>query len=94
VLLSKLQEKRGGNPQVQLISVESHRVDPRFIVIIRGGSSTGEDMMTPAKTTDESRVRRTAEKTLEFDSRKEKNIFEKERREFGGYQVSSSKEQP
>jgi hypothetical protein len=47
-------------------------VDPRFIVITRGGISKGQDMMTPTKTIDESRVKRTTEKTPEFDLRKEK----------------------
>jgi hypothetical protein len=53
-LLAKLQERRGGNPQVQLISTEPHRVDPRVIFITRGGASIGEDRMTPRKTTNES----------------------------------------
>jgi predicted ThiF/HesA family dinucleotide-utilizing enzyme len=71
VLLAKIQERRGGNPQVQLIFVEPHRVDPRFIVITRGGAATGEDEMIPAKTIDESGIRRTVEKTPKFDPRKE-----------------------
>jgi predicted ThiF/HesA family dinucleotide-utilizing enzyme len=70
VLLAKLQERRGGNPQVQLISAEPRGVDPRVVVITRGGASTGEDKMSPTKTTDESGVKRTVEKTPEFDSRK------------------------
>jgi hypothetical protein len=38
VLLAKLQERQGlqQNPQVQLIYVEPHGKDPRFIVITRG----------------------------------------------------------
>jgi hypothetical protein len=42
VLLAKLQERRGTqhNLQVQLIYVEPHRVDPRVIVITRGGATT------------------------------------------------------
>jgi hypothetical protein len=47
-------------------------VDPRLIFITRGGIAKEEDMMTPTKTTDESRVKRTTEKTPEFDLRKEK----------------------
>jgi hypothetical protein len=43
VLLAKLQERRGGNQQVQLISAEPHGEDPRVIVITRGGTVTGED---------------------------------------------------
>jgi hypothetical protein len=50
--------------------------------------------VTPAKTTKESRVRRAAEKTQEFDPRKEKQTFEEARREFGEDQFSSSKAQP
>jgi hypothetical protein len=50
-------------------------------------------MIILVKTTDESGVIRTSEETLEFDPRKEKNIFEEERREFGDH-VSSSKSQP
>jgi hypothetical protein len=94
MLLSKLRERRGGNPQVQLISIEPHGVDPRVSFITRGGATTGEDKMFPGKTIDESGVRRTTEKTLEFDPRKEKQIFEAAIREFGGDQVSSSKAQP
>jgi hypothetical protein len=77
-LLSKLQERRGGNKQVLLISAEPRGVDPRVIVITRGGASTGEDRVTPWKTTKESRVIRAAEKTQEFDPRKEKHTFEEE----------------
>jgi hypothetical protein len=69
-------------------------VDPRVSVITRGGTATGEDRMTPTKTTNKSRVKRTTEKTPEFDPRKENEIFEEARRYFGGDQVSSSKTQP
>jgi hypothetical protein len=69
VLLAKLQERRGGNQQVQLISTEPRGEDPRVIVITRGGVVTGEDKVTPEKTTEESRVRRAAEKTQVFDPR-------------------------
>jgi hypothetical protein len=54
-------------------------VDPRVNVITRGGIVIGEDRMTLAKTTDESGVKRTAEKTPELDPRKEKQIFEEAR---------------
>jgi hypothetical protein len=47
VLLAKLHERRGGNQQVQLITVEPHRADPRVVVITRGGTTTGEDGVTP-----------------------------------------------
>jgi hypothetical protein len=93
-LLAKLQERRGGNQQVQLISAEPPRVDLRVVVITRGGAATGEDRVTTGKTTEESRVRRAAEKTQEFDPRKEKQTFEEARKEFGRDQASSSKTQP
>jgi len=75
-----------------LISTEPHGEDPRAIVITRGGASTGEDRVTQEKTTKELGVRGVTEKTQEFDPRKEKKAFEEERREFGGYQAYSSKE--
>jgi predicted ThiF/HesA family dinucleotide-utilizing enzyme len=67
MLLAKLQERRGGNPKVQLISVEPHRVDPRVLIITRGGIATGEDRVTLGKTREESGFRRAVEKTQEFD---------------------------
>jgi hypothetical protein len=69
-------------------------VDPRVTVITRGGTATGEDIVTPGKITEESRFRKDAEKTHEFDPRKEKHIFEEERKEFGRDQLYSSKSQP
>ena len=72
MLLAKCQERQGGNQQVQLISAEPRGVDPRFVVITRGGAATGEDKVTPGKITEESRVRRVVEKTHEFDPKKEK----------------------
>jgi hypothetical protein len=42
MMLAKLHERRGGNQQVQLISVEPHGEDPRVIVITRGGAAIGE----------------------------------------------------
>jgi hypothetical protein len=72
VLLANLQERGGGNYQVQLISTEPRREYPRFIVITRGGIVTGEDRVNPEKITEESRVRRDTEKTQVFDPREEK----------------------
>jgi ribosomal protein L32E len=43
------------------------------------------------KTTNESRVRKAAEKTQEFEPREEKQIFEEARNEFRRDQASSSK---
>jgi hypothetical protein len=94
VLLEKLQERRGGNQQVQLISVEPCGEDPRVVVITRGGVVTGEDRVTPGKTTDGSGIRKVVEKTQLFDPRKEKHTFEEARREFVGEQTSSSRAQP
>jgi hypothetical protein len=47
--------------------------------------------MTQGKTIEESRVRKATEKTQNFDAKKEKKMFEEERREFRGDQGSSSK---
>jgi hypothetical protein len=47
--------------------------------------------MTQGKTTEESGVRKAAEKTQTFDAKKEKQIFEEARKEFRGDQGSSSK---
>jgi hypothetical protein len=90
-LLAKLQEKRGGNQKIQLIKVEPHGEDPIVTVITRGGTIIGEDRMTQGKTTEESRIRKTAEKTQTFDAKKERQMFEEARREFRGDQGSSSK---
>jgi hypothetical protein len=83
VLLTKLHERRGGIPKVQLISEETHGVDPRVVVITRGGIVTEEDRVTPGKTKEESRVRRVVEKTQEFDPKKEKQEFEEARKDIG-----------
>jgi hypothetical protein len=80
VLLAKLQERRGGNQQVQLISAEPHGEDPRVIVITRGGIVTGEDRVTPGKTTEGSGIRRAAEKAQLFDPRRERHTFEEARK--------------
>jgi hypothetical protein len=81
-LLAKVQERRGGNQQFQLISVEPRGEEPRVAFITRGGTVTGEDRVTPGKTTDGSRIRRASEKAPLFDPRKEKHTFEEARREF------------
>jgi hypothetical protein len=93
-LLAKLQERRGGNQQIQLISAEPRGEDPRVIVITRGGVVTGEDRVTPGKTTDGSGIKRDSEKTPLFDPRKEKHVFEEARREFVGGHASSYRAQP
>jgi hypothetical protein len=93
-LLAKLQEQRGGNQQVKLIISELREADPRFVVITRGGVSTREDRVTPGKTTEQSGVRKSMEKTLEFDPKREKKTFEEARKYFGRDQASSSKPQP
>jgi hypothetical protein len=79
-LLAKLQEKRGGNQQIQLIKEEPHGADPRVIVITRGGTVTGQDRVTQGKIIEESGVRKVAEKTQTFDAKKEKQIFEEARK--------------
>jgi hypothetical protein len=73
VLLAKLQERRGGNQQVQLISIEPRGEDPRVIVITRGGAVIGEDRVTPRKTTEGSGIKRDAKKAQLFDPRREKH---------------------
>jgi hypothetical protein len=72
-LLAKLQERRGPqqNPQIQLIKEEPHGVDPRVIVITRGGIVKGEDRVIQGKTIDESGVKKSTEKTQVFDPNKE-----------------------
>jgi hypothetical protein len=93
-LLAKLQEIRGGNQQVNLIIVEPRGADPRVIVITRGGTAIGEDRGTPGKTTKQSRIRKSVEKSQEFDPKREKQTFEEARKEFRRDQASSSKAQP
>jgi hypothetical protein len=94
VLLAKLQERRGRNQRVQLISEEPCGEDPKVVVITRGGVFTREDRVTSGNTTDGSGIRRSLEKTPLFDPRKEKHVFEDIRREFVGEHASSSREQP
>jgi hypothetical protein len=79
-LLNKLQERRGGNQQVQLISAEPRSEDPKVVVITKGGTLTGEDRVTPGKTKDGSGIRRATEKAQLFDPRREKHNFEEARR--------------
>jgi hypothetical protein len=92
-LLAKIQERHGPqkNPQIQLIKEEPNREDPRVSIITRGGAVTGEDRVIQGNTTEESGVRKATEKTQSFDAKKEKQMFEEERREFRGDQGSSSK---
>ena len=73
---------------------EPHVVDPRVTVITRGGTATGEERVTLGKTTEQSRVRKVAEKTQEFDPKREKKTFEEARKEFGRDRASSSMAQP
>jgi hypothetical protein len=54
----------------------------------------GEDIVIQGNTTEELEVRKAAEKTQEFDPRKEKHIFEEARKEFERDQASSSKVRP
>jgi hypothetical protein len=82
ILLAKLQDRRGGNKQVQLISGELHGENPRVTIITRGGVVTGEDKVTPGKTTERSGIRRAAEKAHLFDPRRERHTFEEVRKEF------------
>jgi hypothetical protein len=86
VLLAKLQERRGPqeNPQVKLIYVEPCEENYRFFVITRGGVATGEDILTQGKTTEDSGVWKVAEKTQNFDAKKERQIFEEARKDFKG----------
>jgi hypothetical protein len=95
VLLAKIQERRGPqkNPQVQLIYVEPRRVDPRVVVITRGGVTTREDREVQGKTENNYGVRKAIENTPTFDPKKERQIFEEARKEFKGDQGSSSKRQ-
>jgi hypothetical protein len=82
VLLAKLQERRvpQKNPQVQLIYVETHGEEHRIIFINRGGIVTGEDRLIQGKTTEDSRIRKAAEKTQTFDAKKERQMFEESRK--------------
>jgi hypothetical protein len=71
-IVSQTSGKTRRKQQVQIISPEPHGEDPRVTVITRGGVVTGEDRVTLRKTTEESGVRKAAEKTQVFDAKKEK----------------------
>jgi hypothetical protein len=96
VLLAKLQERRGPqkNPQVKMIYVEPCREYPRVVVITRGGTVIREDRLIQGKTTKDSGIRKSTEKTQTFDAKKERQIFEESRKEFRGDRGSSSKTRP
>jgi hypothetical protein len=79
---------------VQLIYVEPRGEYPRVLVITRGGSVTEKDKITQGKTTEDSGVGKATEKTQTFDAKKERQIFEEERKEFKADQGSSSKTRP
>jgi hypothetical protein len=65
---------------VKLIYDEPHGIDPRFILITRGGTVTGEDKVTQEKTTKDSGVRKVVKKTQTFDATKERRTFEDARK--------------
>jgi hypothetical protein len=67
---------------VQLIYTEPHGEDPRVAVITRGGVVTGEDRLTQGNITKDSGIRKATEKTQMFDAKKERQMFEEERKEF------------
>jgi hypothetical protein len=76
-----------------LIYVEPHGEDPRVTVITRGGVATEEDRATQGRTENDHGVRKATENTPTFDAKKERNIFEEERKEFKEDQAYSSKRQ-
>ena len=82
VLLAKLQERRGGNQQVQLILVEPCKEDPRVTFITRGGTIIGEDRVTLGKTAKGSGIIRDAEKAQLFIPRRDRHAFEEAINEF------------
>jgi hypothetical protein len=63
-----------------MIYVKPHKEYPRVIVITRIGVVKGEDRMNLGKTTEESRIRKAAEKTQTFDAKKERQMFEEARK--------------
>ena len=77
-----------------MIYAEPHGADPRVVVITRGGLATGEDKAAQGKTKNDHGVRKDIEMTPTFDAKKERQIFEEERKEFKGDQGYSSKRQP
>jgi hypothetical protein len=79
---------------VKLIYDEPRGADPKFVVITRGGTSIREDRMTQGKIAEDSGIKKVVEKTQNFDVKKERQIFEEERKEFKEDQGSSSKKRP
>jgi hypothetical protein len=79
---------------VKLIYVEPHGEDPRFIVITRGGTVTGDDIIIQGKITEDLGIKKDTKKTQMFDARKERHMFEEARKEFRGNQGSASKTRP
>ena len=77
-----------------MIYDEPRGEDPRVIVITKGGIVTGEDKLTQGKTTEDSRIRKDAEKTQTFDAKKERQMFEEASKEFRGNQGSASNTRP
>jgi hypothetical protein len=81
VLLAKLQERQEPqqNLQVQLIYSKPRGIDPRVVVITRGGISIGEYRTIQRKIVEELGIRKAMEKTQAFDAKKERQIFEESR---------------
>jgi hypothetical protein len=77
-----------------MIYAEPYREDPRFVIITRGGVSTGEDKATQERSENDHGVRKATEKTPTLDAKKERQIFDETRKEFKGDQGYSSKRQP
>jgi hypothetical protein len=77
-----------------LIYDEPRGADPRVTGITRGGAATGENRATQGRNEDDHGVRKAIEKTPTFDAKKERHIFEEERKYFKGDQGYSSKRQP
>jgi hypothetical protein len=92
-LLAKVQERQGENQQVHKITTEPRDQEPKVAIITRGGNFTGEDRVTPGKTTYGLGIKRASEKLPLFDPRKENHTFEEASREFVGEHDSSSKAQ-
>jgi hypothetical protein len=61
-------------------------------VITRGGIVTKEYRLTQGNTTEDSGIRKVAEKTQTFDAKKERQTFEEARKEFRGDQGSFIKD--
>jgi hypothetical protein len=65
-----------------------------LVVITRGGTITGEDILTQGKNTEDSGIKKATEKNHMFDANKEIQMFEEARKEFKGDQGSSLKTKP